>query len=72
MYFHMLYVILFWFVIFYVLFEGLQIWQDGSQYDGDFVNDKRHGEGEVKWSNNEVWLNMINYIELKKVVSQLN
>lgn len=39
-------------VIFLLL--GLQIWQDGSQYNGDFVNDKRHGEGEVKWSNNEV------------------
>ena len=38
--------------LFYIL--GVQVWQDGSQYEGDFVSDKRHGKGEVRWSNKEV------------------
>jgi hypothetical protein len=33
---------------------GLQVWQDGGQYEGEFLNDMRHGEGELKWSNEEV------------------
>lgn len=41
---------------------GLQVWQDGGQYEGDFLNDMRHGEGELKWSNEEVmcFLTVIN------------
>ena len=34
--------------------SGLQVWQDGGQYKGEFHHDMRHGEGELKWSNGEV------------------
>lgn len=40
--------------VFYFPLIGLQIWQDGGQYEGEFLLDMRHGEGELRWSNGEV------------------
>lgn len=40
--------------VFYFPLIGLQIWQDGGQYEGEFLHDMRHGEGKLKWSNGEV------------------
>lgn len=43
-----------------VLFEGVQTWADGAKYEGDFVNDLRHGDGKLHWANGEVcWLILI-------------
>ena len=40
-----------------VLCEGVQTWADGAKYEGDFVNDLRHGDGKLHWANGEVcWL----------------
>ena len=33
---------------------GVQWWADGSSYDGDFVQDMRHGKGTHTWANGEV------------------
>ena len=32
----------------------MQIWADGSCYQGEFVDDMRHGKGVHKWANQEV------------------
>ena len=31
--------------------EGTLTWADGRQYEGGFINDKRHGWGEFKWKD---------------------
>ena len=36
---------------------GTQLWPDGSQYEGQFDNDLRHGDGQHTWTNQEVRLN---------------
>ena len=33
---------------------GTQIWEDGSSYQGEFIEDMRHGRGLHKWANGEV------------------
>ena len=34
--------------------EGIQHWADGSTYEGEFLNDMRHGTGVHTWPNGEV------------------
>lgn len=29
------------------------IWSDGRQYEGEFLDDKRHGYGVYKWSGRQ-------------------
>ena len=31
--------------------RGLLIWADGKQYEGEFQDDKRHGQGTFKWTD---------------------
>ena len=35
------------------------MWADGAKYDGDFVNDLRHGHGSIHWGNGEVWVTTV-------------
>lgn len=35
---------------------GVQQWSDGSKYEGEFVNDLKHGSGVFTWTNGEVLL----------------
>jgi len=32
---------------------GIMTWPDGRQYEGEFLNDKRHGYGVYKWSGRQ-------------------
>ena len=34
---------------------GVYNWKDGRQYEGEFVNDKKHGKGKYKWANGKVY-----------------
>lgn len=36
--------------------QGIQIWPDGSRYEGTFLNDTKHGIGFHLWANGEVRL----------------
>lgn len=36
------------------VYIGLEVWPDGSRYEGNFVDDLRHGEGHHSWPNGEV------------------
>jgi hypothetical protein len=38
----------------------MQLWPDGSKYDGQFQNDLRHGQGEHMWANKEVIYSIVN------------
>lgn len=31
--------------------HGIMILSDGTKYDGDYVNDKKHGNGTITWRN---------------------
>lgn len=33
---------------------GIQEWDDGSRYEGGFVNGLKHGKGKYTWKNGEV------------------
>lgn len=33
---------------------GVQEWDDGCTYEGDFVRGLKHGEGKYQWSSGEV------------------
>ncbi len=34
--------------------QGIQEWPDGCKYEGDFVNNLKHGTGVFTWPNGEV------------------
>ena len=29
--------------------KGVMTFPDGTRYEGEYVDDKKHGEGELKW-----------------------
>lgn len=35
---------------------GIQEWPDGRKYEGEFVNNLKHGDGVFTWTNGEVTL----------------
>jgi hypothetical protein len=34
---------------------GVLIWKDGKKYEGNFVNDKREGQGKFMWKDGRVY-----------------
>ena len=41
--------------------KGVETWDDGKQYSGQYVNDLKQGYGEFKWTDGRIykgnWLN---------------
>ena len=36
--------------------KGKYTWPDGRVYEGDYLNDKRHGNGQFKWPDGRTYL----------------
>lgn len=35
--------------------HGILTWKDGRKYEGQFINDKRHGLGIFKWVDGRIY-----------------
>lgn len=35
----------------FLIFRGETSWPDGKRYIGDYLDDKKHGEGIFEWGN---------------------
>jgi len=42
--------------IVYGIYTGIQVWADGSTYEGVFKDDLRHGQGTQTWTDGSVGL----------------
>ena len=35
--------------------KGIEFWMDGSKYTGAYKDGKKHGNGEMKWGNGDIY-----------------
>ena len=38
--------------------KGLFVWLDGKKYEGEYLNDLKHGQGKFEWPDGRVYEGM--------------